>query len=86
MLLGVNSLPRHSIVLSSASSLSNVIGMAVRMKRDDVTFLDVGTAINDLLGLRSKTRAYHDVMFAKSMKEKIRALRVKSQRRHRLRW
>ena len=86
VLAKVFALPRGSIVLSSASSLSNIVGMQVRIRRDDLTFIDVGTAINDLLSLRSNTRAYHDAVFANSVREKVRAVRVKLQRRYRLRW
>ena len=51
--------PKNSLVLSSASSLSNTLAYKLFLKRDDITFIDVGTSINDLLSLDSKTREYH---------------------------
>lgn len=50
--------PPKSIVLSSASSLSNVLGLRLRSIRPDITFLDVGTSINEFLGLGQAARAY----------------------------
>ena len=55
--------PSGSIILSSASSLSNIVGFKISMCRDDVTFIDVGTSINHLLGLKSTSRAYHNTGF-----------------------
>lgn len=56
--------PAGSVILSSASSLSNIVGFRLNMLRDDLTFIDVGTAINHLLGLKSNTRAYHSRGFS----------------------
>lgn len=50
--------PRGSIVLCSASSISNVIGHRLHQLRPDMTFIDVGTSLNPLLGLGSCTRQY----------------------------
>jgi hypothetical protein len=55
--------PAGSVILSSASSLSNIVGFKLNMVRDDLTFIDMGTAINHLLALESKTRAYHSREF-----------------------
>lgn len=49
---------RGSIVLSSASSLSNILGHRLKLKRPDITFLDVGTSINHLLGFSASGRHY----------------------------
>lgn len=46
------------LVLSSASSLSNVIGLRLIDRRPDLTFLDVGTAINPLIGFGTSEREY----------------------------
>ena len=51
-------LPKGSTVLSSASSLSNVLGHRLRQVRPDLTFVDVGTSINHLLGFTQSGRAY----------------------------
>lgn len=50
--------PSGSLVLSSASSLSNVVGHRLRVERPDLTFLDVGTSINTYLGLGDAARIY----------------------------
>jgi hypothetical protein len=46
------------LVLSSASSLTNVIGTKLVDIRPDLTFLDVGTAINPLIGFGDADRQY----------------------------
>ena len=52
-------LPDQSIVLSSASSLSNIFAHNLRLLRPDCTFLDLGSALNSYLGLDNVTRVYH---------------------------
>ena len=49
----------NSLVLCSASSLTNIIGYRLYKQRCDITFLDIGTSINDLLSLPNNTRVYH---------------------------
>jgi hypothetical protein len=56
--------PEGSVILSSASSLSNIVGFKLNSVRDDITFIDVGTAINHILDLKSNTRAYHNIEFS----------------------
>jgi len=51
--------PSGSLVLSSASALTKVLGHRIAMSRSDITFIDVGTSINDLLQLPKFTRPYH---------------------------
>lgn len=48
-----------SIIISSASSLSNVVAHRIALEKSDITFIDVGTSLNDILGLQSNTREYH---------------------------
>lgn len=50
--------PRNSTVLSSASSISNVLGHRLHEIRPDITFIDVGTSLNPMLGLGDCTRQY----------------------------
>lgn len=50
----ISKLKKGSIVLSSASSLSNIVGHKVWLVRKDITFIDVGSAINPFLGLGSQ--------------------------------
>ena len=52
-------IPEGSVVLSSASSLSNILGHKLYLERPDCTFLDLGSAINSYLGLDTVTRVYH---------------------------
>jgi hypothetical protein len=79
----VSSLPEKTVVLSSASSLSNIIGMKLYRSRPDISFIDVGSAINDLLGLDSTTRAYHDVYVHS---EGPRARRYSRSVEYRIKW
>ena len=55
-------IPRNSLVLSSASSLTNIVGYKLFLYRKDITFLDIGTSINELLSLPMKTRGYHELL------------------------
>lgn len=78
--------PSRSLVLSSASSLSNIVGYRLRVIRPDLTFLDIGTLLNDLLGLPLNTRSYHKLMNPRSLGEKVSALRYKLSKQYRLSW
>ena len=55
----IENIPNGSLVLSSASSLSNILGHRLFLKNYSIIFLDIGTSINDLLSLSHNTRAYH---------------------------
>ena len=68
-------IPKGSLILSSASSLSNIVGYKIFQLRKDITFLDVGTSINDLLSLDKITRSYHVTYFSKGLKPFLRKLR-----------
>ncbi|MDZ7819164.1 MAG: hypothetical protein U5K55_11415 [Aliarcobacter sp.] len=48
---------KNSLILSSASSLSNIIGYKLFLQRKDITFLDIGTSINSLLSLDDRIRS-----------------------------
>ena len=86
VMLNLNELPNSSVVLSSASSLSNILGMKLYEIRPDITFIDIGTSLNDLLGLDSRTRAYHNLYFSKSIKEKIIAFRYTFTKEYKIKW
>jgi hypothetical protein len=60
----------NCLILSSASSLSNILGYKLFLTRKDVTFLDIGTSINNLLSLDDKIRSYHKQK-SKSLFKKI---------------
>ena len=86
ILTELQEIPPSSLVLSSASSLSNIIGHRLRVIRPDITFLDIGTVLNDLLGLPLNTRAYHKLMNPRTLREKISTLRYKMSKEYRLCW
>lgn len=56
----VREVEKGSLILSSASSLSNVVAQKLFIERQDITFIDIGTSINDLMSLDNTTREYHD--------------------------
>ena len=58
----LENLPPYGTVLSSASSLSNILGYKLNKLRPDVTFIDIGTSMHDLFGLTSGIRQYHDLL------------------------
>ncbi len=78
--------PICSLVLSSASSLSNILGHKLRLSRPDITFLDIGTVLNDMLGLPLGTRAYHRLTNPQTVREKLAAWRYRRHREYQLRW
>jgi hypothetical protein len=75
-----------ALILSSASSLSNVLGHQLRLSRPDLTFLDIGTVLNDLLSLSMSTRSYHKLMEAKSLRERFAVWRYRQNPEYVLRW
>jgi len=51
-------LPQGTLVLSSASSISNLIGHQISLLNIDVTFIDIGTALHEQLGFTDSRRLY----------------------------
>lgn len=78
--------PESALVLSSASSLSNVLGHRLRISRPDLTFLDIGTVLNDLMGLPLGTRAYHKLIDPRTLRERFAAWRYRRHREYQLQW
>jgi hypothetical protein len=63
-----------SVVLSSASSMSNVVGWQLHLRRPDITFIDIGTALHPQMGMGGAIREYHTQLLrwnAKSAKAKL---------------
>jgi hypothetical protein len=54
----INALPTGSLVLSSASSLTNIVGYELLETRPDLFFIDIGTALHDLTGMPTGIRSY----------------------------
>jgi hypothetical protein len=82
----LQSAPKSALVLSSASSLSNVLGHRLRINRPDLTFLDIGTVLNDLLGLPLTTRAYHKLVNPRSLRDRFAAWRYRMHKEYQLQW
>ena len=78
--------PESALILSSASSLSNVLGHRIRIARPDLTFLDIGTVLNDLMGLPLGTRAYHKLIDPRTLRERFAAWRYRRHREYQLQW
>jgi hypothetical protein len=79
-------LPSGSIILSSASSLSNLIGHNLWAIRQDVTFIDIGTTIHDLVGMGSGNRSYHILNEKLSTKNIVSKVRYVLQEDYHLNW
>ncbi len=82
----LQSAPNSALILSSASSLSNVLGHRLRLSRPDLTFLDIGTVLNDLMGLPLGTRAYHKLIDPRTLRERFAAWRYRLHREYQLQW
>lgn len=79
-------IPSNSLVLSSASSLSNIIGEKLNKFRQDITFIDIGTSLHDLVGMEFGIREYQMVLLPNSAKNILIKLRLKTQKNYRLKW
>lgn len=77
----LKSVESGAIILSSASSLSNIIAHKLYLERQDITFLDIGTSINDLLSMDNMIRSYH-----KQKKGFFRNIFYKKTKRNKIRW
>ena len=82
----LQSLPDYSLVLSSASSLTNILGYKIQGFRRDLTFFDVGTSLHDLVGLPGGIRQYHALIGRNSPKGIYRKLRLVSSPSFILKW
>ena len=82
----LQSLPEKSLVLLSASSLSNTIGMRLSLVRRDLTCIDIGTTMHGMMGLGGSSRAYHVHAERLSGSNAIRKLRFRLKGDYRLRW
>lgn len=78
--------PKAALILSSASSLSNVLGHRLRISRPDLTFLDIGTVLNDFMGLPLGTRVYHKLVNPRSLRDHFAAWRYRMNKEYQLQW
>lgn len=82
----LSKLPFNSLVLSSASSLSNIVGAKLNKIRQDITMIDIGTSLHDLVGMESGIREYHALLLNNSPKNLYKKIRLISQKNHKLKW
>ena len=78
--------PPDSIILSSASSLSNLLGAEIWKIRQDITFLDIGTSLHDIFGLGFGIREYHQLIGKVSGRELLLRFKYKARRGYKMRW
>ena len=79
-------IPINSIVLLSASSLSNILAHQLFLVRSDLIVLDVGTSIHDLVGLQGGIREYHLLLEPYTTKTFIKKIRYKFNKSYKLKW
>lgn len=65
VLAKLNLLPESSLLLSSASSLSNIVGHELSMSRPDLTFLDIGTALHHKCEMPPANRLFQALDFSR---------------------
>ena len=82
----IQELPHGSLVLSSASSLSNVMGCLTYFDRPDITFIDIGTSLHDLMGIQTGIRAYHIELEKWTLSNFLRKLWYKRAKEYFLKW
>jgi hypothetical protein len=78
--------PINSILLLSASSLSNILAYELNLVRNDLTILDVGTSLHDLVGLQSGIREYHILLETNEIKTIMRKYRYRLRKGYKLKW
>jgi hypothetical protein len=79
-------LESQSLLLCSASSLTNIIAYKTQFIRPDLTIIDIGTALNDYLGLGANTRTYHCQLNNSTLKDVYKNIRYRMSSSYRLKW
>lgn len=74
-------LEKNTLVLSSASTLTKVLGYELYKAGKELLFIDVGTTINHLLSLDSNTREYHLITGSR-----FKTFMYKRSKRYKIRW
>ncbi len=85
-LVALGGTPKNSLILSSASSLTNILGHQLHESRPDLTFLDIGTSMHDLVGMESGIREYHVLLARNTPRNLARKIRFVMNRSFRLKW
>ena len=86
LLTKLSSAKTSSVILSSASSLSNILGYKLHEIRPDISFIDVGTSLNPFVGLGEATRAYQTQLLPWNSKNTSRKLKYQLFGNHRMKW
>lgn len=79
-------LPVGSLILSSASSLTNIVGHKLSTSRRDITLIDIGTSLHDLMGMEGGIREYHSLILPATPRNLIKRVRYYLNGGHRLKW
>jgi hypothetical protein len=79
-------LPEGSIVLSSASSISNILGHKLHLLKHDLTFIDVGTSIHAQVGMQDSLRGYQSQTLPWSRKSFKRKALYYAMGNHQFKW
>jgi len=79
-------IPKNSLILASASSLSNIVGQKLNIIRKDLTFFDIGTSLHDLVGLNSFIREYQIILLPNTARNILRKIRLKLQKNNKPKW
>jgi len=82
----IQNLPVGTLVLSSASSLSNILGLQVNLNRPDLTFIDIGTTLHDIMGMQSGIRGYHIELENWHVNNFYKKIRYKMANEYKLKW
>ena len=82
----IENLPVGSLVLSSASSLSNILGLQVCISRPDLTFIDIGTTLHDIMGMQSGIRGYHIELENWHINNFYKKIKYKMAKEYKLKW
>lgn len=82
----VRDLPPGALVLSAASSLTNIVGHRLHQRRPDITFLDIGTSLHSHMGLQGSIREYHAHAERWTFRNALRKFYLKNKRDYRLVW
>jgi hypothetical protein len=79
-------LPEGSIVLSSASSISNILGHRLHLLKHDLNFIDVGTTIHAQVGMEDSLREYQSQALPWSRKSFKRKALYYALGNHQFKW
>ena len=77
---------KDSLVLASASSLTNIVGSKIVFSRPDLTYIDIGTSMHDLMGMGGNVREYHSLLLPWTLRSFKSKLGYYLSGSHKIRW